>query len=55
MPSVIIVTFLVYYNYTWHFNSIVNIQYFNLLQHTIHFNPNNFNLTVLPRQYTSVL
>jgi hypothetical protein len=35
---------------------IVNIHYFNLLQYTeIHFNPNNFNLTVHSRQYTSAL
>jgi hypothetical protein len=34
---------------------IVNIHYFNLLQYTIHFNPNNFNLTVHRKQYTSAL
>ena len=34
-------------NDTCHFNGIVNIQYFNLLQYTeIHFNSNNFNLAM---------
>jgi len=43
-------------NYTWHFNNIVNIYHFNLLQYTeIHFNSSNFNLTVHRGQYTSAL
>jgi hypothetical protein len=43
-------------NYTWHFNIIVNIHYFNLLQYTeIHFNSNHFNLTVHGMQYTAAL
>jgi hypothetical protein len=37
-------------------NIFVNIQYFNLLQYTeIHFNSNNFNLTIHRRQYTLAL
>jgi len=44
------------YNYIWHYSSIVNIQYFNLLLYTeIHLSSNNFNLTVHRRQYTSAL
>jgi len=34
---------------------LINIKYFNLLQYTIRFDPNNFNLTVHRRHYTSVL